>query len=320
MLFDYLMFSISLVLLIICVLLGVGFLTLLERKVLGYIQIRKGPNKVGIMGLPQPLGDGLKLFTKEQVYPLMSNFLVYYLSPILNLFLALIIWLCMPFYFGFLNFNFGVLFFLCCSSLSVYTIMLSGWSSNSVYSLLGALRCVAQTISYEVSLALVLMSFLIFIMSFNLFSFPLFQKYLWMLFVFFPLALVWFITSLAETNRTPFDFAEGESELVSGFNVEYSAGGFALIFLAEYANILFMSMLFALFFLGGNFFSWLFFLKLVFISFCFIWVRGTLPRYRYDKLMYLAWKGFLPVSLNFFFLFLGLKLMFYSYLIFFNKI
>nr|YP_010411416.1 NADH dehydrogenase subunit 1 [Agrilus sichuanus]URN73062.1 NADH dehydrogenase subunit 1 [Agrilus sichuanus] len=313
--FDYFVFFISFLLLLVCVLLGVGFLTLMERKVLGYIQIRKGPNKVGILGLPQPLGDGLKLFTKEQVFPLMSNFYIYYLSPVLNLFLALLIWLSMPFWFGFLNFNFGVLFFLCCSSLGVYTIMLSGWSSNSIYSLLGSLRSVAQTISYEVSLALVLMSFLIFIVSFNLFNFMIFQYYFWGLMVFFPLALIWFVTSLAETNRTPFDFAEGESELVSGFNVEYSAGGFALIFLAEYANILFMSMLFSLFFLGGDFFSWFFFLKLVFISFCFIWVRGTLPRYRYDKLMYLAWKSFLPVSLNFFVFYLGLKLFIFSFLI-----
>ncbi|YP_009270984.1 NADH dehydrogenase subunit 1 (mitochondrion) [Agrilus planipennis] len=308
------MFLISMLIMFICILLGVGFLTLLERKVLGYIQIRKGPNKVSFLGILQPLGDGLKLFSKEQVFPLMSNFFIYYLSPVLNLFLALLIWLCMPFWAGFLNFNFGVLFFLCCSSLGVYTIMLSGWSSNSIYSLLGSLRSVAQTISYEVSLALVLMSFLILVGSFNLLGFFMFQYYIWNLFVFLPLALVWFVTSLAETNRTPFDFAEGESELVSGFNVEYSAGGFALIFLAEYANILFMSMLFSLFFMGGDFFSLLFFIKLVFISFCFIWVRGTLPRYRYDKLMFLAWKSFLPVSLNFFIFYLGVKLILFSYL------
>nr|AYU71342.1 NADH dehydrogenase subunit 1 [Agrilinae sp. 2 ACP-2013] len=313
--FDYLLFLITLLFLILCVLLGVGFLTLLERKVLGYIQFRKGPNKVSFTGLPQPLSDGLKLFMKEQSYPLMSNFYIYYVSPVVNLFLSLVIWLSMPFWFGFLNFNFGALFFLCCSSLGVYTIMLSGWSSNSVYSFLGGLRSVAQTISYEVSLSLILMSFLIMILSFNLFSFMYYQFYIWSFFLFIPLSLVWFITSLAETNRTPFDFAEGESELVSGFNVEYSAGGFSLIFLAEYSNILFMSMLFSLFFLGGNFFSLLFFLKLVFISFFFIWVRGTLPRYRYDKLMYLAWKGFLPLSLNFFLFYLGMKIYFFSFLI-----
>nr|YP_010878907.1 NADH dehydrogenase subunit 1 [Sambus kanssuensis]WHE42546.1 NADH dehydrogenase subunit 1 [Sambus kanssuensis] len=299
--------------LVICLLLGVGFLTLLERKVLGYIQLRKGPNKVGLMGIPQPLGDGIKLFTKEQVFPMMSNYFVYYFSPVMNLFLALLIWFCMPFFFGFINFNFGVLFFLCCSSLSVYSIMLSGWSSNSLYSLLGGVRSVAQTISYEVSLSLIFLSFLSMISSVDLYDFMKFQKIFWLFLLFSPLSFIWFISSLAETNRTPFDFAEGESELVSGFNVEYSAGGFALIFLAEYSNILFMSMLFCLLFLGGNIYSWFFFIKLSLISFCFIWVRGTLPRYRYDKLMYLAWKSYLPVSLNFLIFFFGLKLLVFSF-------
>nr|YP_010411468.1 NADH dehydrogenase subunit 1 [Sambus femoralis]URN73114.1 NADH dehydrogenase subunit 1 [Sambus femoralis] len=300
------------IILILCVLMGVGFLTLLERKVLGYIQLRKGPNKVGFMGLPQPLGDGLKLFTKEQIFPVMSNYFVYYFSPIMNLFLSLLIWFCMPFFVGFFNFKFSVLFFLCCSSLGVYTIMMSGWSSNSLYSLLGGLRSVAQTISYEVSLSLILLSFLVVISSVNFYDFMIFQKYLWFILLFSPLSIIWFISSLAETNRTPFDFAEGESELVSGFNVEYSSGGFALIFLAEYSNILFMSMLFSLLFLGGDFFSWLFFVKFSFISFCFIWVRGTLPRYRYDKLMNLAWKCYLPLSLNLMIFYFGMKIFLFS--------
>nr|UVV34758.1 NADH dehydrogenase subunit 1 [Chalcophora japonica]WCO87678.1 NADH dehydrogenase subunit 1 [Chalcophora japonica] len=303
---DYLLLFVCLLLLVLCVLIGVAFLTLLERKVLGYIQIRKGPNKVGYLGIPQPFSDAIKLFTKEQVYPMMSNYFIYYYSPVVNLFLALIIWTCMPFISVFIGFSFGILFFLCCSSLSVYTIMISGWSSNSSYALLGGLRSVAQTISYEVSLALILMSTLIMIGSLHLFDYLLFQGYVWFIFCCIPLAMVWFVSSLAETNRTPFDFAEGESELVSGFNVEYSAGGFALIFLAEYSNILFMSMLFCLIFLGGNLFSWLFFFKITFLSFVFIWVRGTLPRYRYDKLMYLAWKSFLPVALNFLFFYIGL--------------
>nr|YP_010411455.1 NADH dehydrogenase subunit 1 [Meliboeus sinae]URN73101.1 NADH dehydrogenase subunit 1 [Meliboeus sinae] len=310
--FDKLLCFTVMLILIICVLLGVGFLTLLERKVLGYIQLRKGPNKVGLAGLPQPLGDGVKLFTKEQVFPLMSNFFIYYLSPIINLFLALILWLASPFWAYFLGFNFGVLFFLCCSSLGVYTIMLSGWSSNSIYSLLGGLRSVSQTISYEVSLALILMCFLILSGSVSMFNFINIQLYVWGIIYGFPLSLMWFVSSLAETNRTPFDFAEGESELVSGFNVEYSAGGFALIFLAEYSNILFMSMLFSLFFLGGDFCSFMFFLKLGVLSFCFIWVRGTLPRYRYDKLMYLTWKIYLPIVLNFFLFFIGYKLFSFS--------
>nr|QHN89090.1 NADH dehydrogenase subunit 1 [Ludioschema vittiger] len=314
-LFDYFLMFISMIVLVICVLVGVAFLTLLERKVLGYIQIRKGPNKVGFMGVPQPFSDAIKLFTKEQTNPIMSNYWSYYFSPVFNLFLSLVLWVCIPFISIFLHFNLGMLFFLCCSSLGVYTIMMAGWSSNSNYSLLGGLRCVAQTISYEVSLALILLSFLVLISSLSIFDLLSSQYYIWFFFVGVPLSLVWFVSSLAETNRTPFDFAEGESELVSGFNIEYSSGGFALIFLAEYSNILFMSMFFSLLFLGADLMSWFFFLKLTFISFMFIWARGTLPRFRYDKLMYLAWKSFLPVSLNYLFYFFGLKLFIFSLVI-----
>nr|ALO76103.1 NADH deshydrogenase subunit 1 [Amphiops globus] len=301
--------------LIICVLVGVAFLTLLERKVLGYIQIRKGPNKVGFSGILQPFSDAIKLFSKEQVYPYMSNYYMYYFSPVFNLFFALFLWISMPFMTNLFNFNLGLLFFLCVSSLGVYTVMIAGWSSNSNYAMLGGLRSVAQTISYEVSLALILLSFLFLISSLKLFDFYYYQYYMWFLFLCFPLCLVWFVSSLAETNRTPFDFAEGESELVSGFNVEYSSGGFALIFLAEYASILFMSMLCCVLFLGSDIMSFMFFLKLTFMSFLWIWVRGTLPRFRYDKLMYLAWKSFLPVSLNYLFFFFGLKFYIFVHLI-----
>nr|QNV12077.1 NADH dehydrogenase subunit 1 [Anoplotrupes stercorosus] len=312
---DIILSLISSLLLIICVLVGVAFLTLLERKVLGYIQIRKGPNKVGFMGIPQPFSDAIKLFTKEQTYPLMSNFNVYYLSPVFNLFLSLLLWMCMPFMTMMFNFNLGILFFLCCSSLSVYTVMLAGWSSNSNYALLGGLRAVAQTISYEVSLALILLSFLYLITGLNIYDFMKYQEYIWFLFLCIPLCMMWFVSSLAETNRTPFDFAEGESELVSGFNVEYSSGGFALIFLAEYANILFMSMLCCMLFLGADIMSFFFFLKLGFMAFLWLWVRGTLPRFRYDKLMYLCWKAFLPVALNYLMFFMGLKLVIFSLMI-----
>nr|YP_009971694.1 NADH dehydrogenase subunit 1 [Hymaea magna]QNG56378.1 NADH dehydrogenase subunit 1 [Hymaea magna] len=312
---DLILLLVSSLILVVCVLIGVAFLTLLERKVLGYIQIRKGPNKVGFNGLIQPFSDAIKLFSKEQVYPFMSNFNLYYFSPIMNLFLALLLWMCMPFYSLNFSFNFSVLFFLSVSSLSVYTIMLAGWSSNSNYSMLGSLRSVAQTISYEVSLALILLSFLFLNFSLNLLDFMKYQEFLWFIVLLFPLSLMWLISSLAETNRTPFDFAEGESELVSGFNVEYSSGGFAMIFLAEYASILFMSMMCSLLFLGGNVLSYLFFLKLVFMSFVWIWVRGTLPRFRYDKLMYLAWKSYLPVSLNYLFLFFSLKMWIFILLI-----
>nr|UFR82928.1 NADH dehydrogenase subunit 1 [Chalcosoma caucasus caucasus] len=309
-----LMLIISLILLI-CVLVGVAFLTLMERKVLGYIQIRKGPNKVGFLGILQPFSDAIKLFSKEQTYPLMSNFYMYYMSPVFNLFLSLLLWMCMPFFTFLFNFNLGVLYFLCCSSLSVYTIMIAGWSSNSNYALLGGIRSVAQTISYEVSLALILLSFLYLILSLNLFDFMKYQELVWFIFLCLPLGMIWLVSSLAETNRTPFDFAEGESELVSGFNVEYSSGGFALIFLAEYSSILFMSMMCVMLFLGGNVFHFMFFIKLGFMSFVWVWVRGTLPRYRYDKLMYLCWKSFLPVALNFLIFFLGVKLFLFNCLV-----
>nr|APX39738.1 NADH dehydrogenase subunit 1 [Podagrica fuscicornis] len=306
---------ISSLMLLICVLVSIAFLTLLERKVLGYIQIRKGPNKVGYIGLIQPFSDAIKLLTKEQNYPFMSNFYLYYFCPLMNLFLALVLWMCMPFFTVNLSFSLSVLFFLCVSSLSVYTIMLAGWSSNSNYSLLGSLRSIAQTISYEVSLALILISYLILIMSLDLNNFLKYQEFIWFVYLMFPLCLMWLVTSLAETNRTPFDFAEGESELVSGFNVEYSSGGFVMIFLAEYGNILFMSMLSVIMFLGANFLSLSFFLKLVIISFFWIWVRGTLPRYRYDKLMNLAWKIYLPISLNFLLFYFSVNLLIFTILL-----
>nr|YP_010046018.1 NADH dehydrogenase subunit 1 [Nasimyia megacephala]QPG86064.1 NADH dehydrogenase subunit 1 [Nasimyia megacephala] len=305
---ELLLLLTSSLVLVICVMVGVAFLTLLERKVLGYIQIRKGPNKVGLSGIPQPFCDAIKLFTKEQTYPLLSNYTSYYFSPIFSLFLSLSLWMCVPYLVGFFSFNMGVLFFLCCTSLGAYTVMIAGWSSNSNYALLGGLRSVAQTISYEVSLILIMLSFIFMIGSFNFLGFYYYQNFVWFVVLSFPLGLIWFVSSLAETNRTPFDFAEGESELVSGFNVEYSSGGFALIFLSEYSSILFMSMLFSMMFLGGMISSLLFFFELVFISFSFIWVRGTLPRFRYDKLMYLAWKCFLPLSLNYIMFFVGLKL------------
>nr|ALO71057.1 NADH deshydrogenase subunit 1 [Aleocharinae sp. 6 EF-2015] len=306
---------ISSLILVICVLVGVAFMVLLERKVLGYIQLRKGPNKLGVMGILQPFSDAIKLFSKESVYPLMANYNFYYFSPILNLFLALILWLCIPFFSVLYSFNFGVLFFLCVSSLSVYSVMIAGWSSNSNYSLLGGLRAVAQTISYEVSLSLILLSFLLMILSLNFMDLLLYQFNLWFIFLFLPLSMIWVVSSLAETNRTPFDFAEGESELVSGFNVEYSSGGFALIFLAEYTSILFMSLLCVMLFLGADFLSFIFFFKLSFMAFFWIWVRGTLPRFRYDKLMFLAWKSFLSVSLNYLFMYMGLKIFIFTLLI-----
>nr|YP_010693073.1 NADH dehydrogenase subunit 1 [Dacus axanus]WCB98254.1 NADH dehydrogenase subunit 1 [Dacus axanus] len=311
---EFILSIIGSLILIICVLVSVAFLTLLERKVLGYIQIRKGPNKVGLMGVPQPFCDAIKLFTSEQTYPLLSNYISYYFCPVFSLFLSLVVWMCIPLFVKLYSFNLGLLFFLCCTSLGVYTVMIAGWSSNSNYALLGGLRAVAQTISYEVSMALVLLSFVFLIGGYDFFYFFLYQKSIWFLVILFPISLVWFCICLAETNRTPFDFAEGESELVSGFNVEYSSGGFALIFMAEYASILFMSMLFCVIFLGCDLFKVMFYIKLTFISFLFIWVRGTLPRFRYDKLMYLAWSAFLPFSLNFLLFIIGVKLYLLPYM------
>nr|YP_009525287.1 NADH dehydrogenase subunit 1 [Hymenocera picta]AXS63691.1 NADH dehydrogenase subunit 1 [Hymenocera picta] len=296
--------------LVVLVLVSVAFLTLLERKVLGYIQIRKGPNKVGYYGILQPFSDAIKLFTKEQTFPMMSNFIPYYVSPVFSLFIALVSWCVFPLVLGLFDFGLGVVFFLCCTSASVYSVMVAGWSSNSKYSLLGCLRAIAQTISYEVSLVLILFSILLLVGCLDLCAFDVYQRNLWFVVVAFPLALLFFASCLAESNRTPFDFSEGESELVSGFNTEYSSGGFALIFMAEYASILFLSALFSIVFLGSGLVSFLFYLKIVFVSFCFIWVRGTLPRLRYDKLMYLAWKSFLPVALNYCVFFMCFRLFF----------
>ena len=290
--------------------MGVAFLTLLERKVLGYIQIRKGPNKVGYMGILQPFADAVKLFTKEQVYPTMSNFIPYYLSPVFSLFISLVCWMVVPLELGMVDFRLGVVFFLCCTGARVYPVLRGGWSSNSKYSLLGCLRAVAQTISYEVRLALILISLLIIVGGLDLILFDKYQRYSWFVVLAFPIGLLWFVSCLAETNRTPFDFAEGESELVSGFNTEYRGGGFALIFMAEYSRILFMRALTCILFLGRGLIRFMFYLKVILVSFCFVWVRGTLPRMRYDKLMYLAWKSILPVALNYCILFLGLKVLF----------
>nr|YP_009443899.1 NADH dehydrogenase subunit 1 [Lachesilla anna]ATU07120.1 NADH dehydrogenase subunit 1 [Lachesilla anna] len=305
----------SFVILMILVLVGVAFLTLLERKVLGYIQIRKGPNKVGFYGLLQPFSDAVKLFTKETTYPLKSNYLVYYLCPMISFMLIFLGWVVCPFIWILMNFNFGLLFFMVCLSLGVYSIMVAGWSSNSTYALLGGLRSVAQTISYEVSLAFLFMCMLSLLSSYSFLDFIFYQKFCWFIFISLPIFFMFYVSLLAETNRTPFDFAEGESELVSGFNVEYSSGGFALIFLAEYSSILFMSLIFSVVFLGGNLKSFMFFVIVGVIGFSFIWVRGTLPRYRYDKLMDLCWKKFLPCSL-FLLLFYFFTMMMTSVLIF----
>nr|YP_011010354.1 NADH dehydrogenase subunit 1 [Metrocoris tigrinus]WPW46969.1 NADH dehydrogenase subunit 1 [Metrocoris tigrinus] len=300
--------------LLIMILVAVAFVTLLERSILGYIQLRKGPNKVGYMGILQPFSDGLKLFFKEQSYLYMSNFIIYYFSPVFMLMLSFSLWLLFPFLFNVYSFSLGFLYFLCCTSLGVYGVLMCGWSSNSNYSLLGSLRSMAQTISYEVSMTMILLCLIIFVYEFDLIYFNFYQNYVWFLFFSFPLFFCWLASFLAEVNRSPFDFAEGESELVSGFNVEYSSGGFAFIFLSEYMNIIFMSTLTVIFFLGCDLMSLMFFIKMIMIIFLVIWVRGTLPRFRYDKLMYLTWKVFLPISLNYFIFYMGFVMFMFEFL------
>nr|YP_010983458.1 NADH dehydrogenase subunit 1 [Euprotomus aratrum]WOK41625.1 NADH dehydrogenase subunit 1 [Euprotomus aratrum] len=286
----------------VCILLAVAFFILLERKGLSYIQIRKGPNKVGLAGLPQPIADAAKLLTKEIAKPTMANYSPYFIAPIFSLILALLLWQLYPSSYSLNYFKWGILFFLCVSALNVYGTLLAGWSSNSKYALLGSLRAIAQTISYEVSMALILLFPLFIIGSFSFIEIKETQNMVWLGFLMLPVSFIWYTTCVAETNRAPFDFAEGESELVSGFNIEYGAAGFALIFLAEYANILIMSLFSALLFFGGEnmiFFSndIIFMVKVLFFAFAFIWVRGSYPRFRYDLLMNLTWKGFLPAAL-----------------------
>jgi NADH-quinone oxidoreductase subunit H len=292
-------------------LLAVAFLTLAERKVMASMQRRKGPNVVGILGVFQPIADGVKLMVKEPILPSSANTLIFLIAPVLTFLLSQVAWAVIPFGEGavFADIHVGLLYVFAISSLGVYGIITAGWSSNSKYGFLGSLRSAAQMVSYEVSIGLILITVLLCVGSLNLTEVVLAQEAVWFCVPLFPLLVLFFISCLAETNRAPFDLPEAEAELVAGYNVEYSAMGFTLFFLGEYANILVMSSLCTLFFLGGwlppfdlVFLHWIpgvfwLGLKLNLFLFFFIWVRAAFPRYRYDQLMRLGWKVFLPLSL-----------------------
>ena len=302
---------ISILCILVPLLIGVAYLTLMERKILGGMQQRRGPVLVGVLGLLQPLADGLKLFLKETVLPTSANTVIFLFAPILTFSLAIVAWAVIPFDEGIVlsNMEYGVLYIMAISGIGVYGIITAGWSSNNLYGFLGALRSAAQMISYEVSLGLIIITVLLCAGSLNFTQIVLSQKEVWYIWPLYPLFLMFFISALAETNRAPFDLPEAEAELVSGFNVEYSAMGFALFFLGEYANMILMSGLTTLFFLGGWLppvdlppFTWLpgyfwFGFKTMLMLAGFIWVRAAFPRFRYDQLMRLGWKVFLPFSL-----------------------
>lgn len=298
---------------IVSLLVAIAYLTLAERKVLGYIQWRKGPNVEGVYGLLQPLADGLKLFLKEIVVPNQVNIYIYVVAPILFLTLALIAWGVIPYGRGVVlsDLSIGVLYLFAVSSLSVYAVLMSGWASNSKYAFFGSIRAAAQMISYEVSIGLIIICVILCVGSLNLMEIVMVQMKGWFIFPLFPAAVMFLVSSIAETNRVPFDLTEGESELVSGFNVEYSSISFALFFLAEYCNIILMSIFGVILFLGGWYIYlssnllW-FGIKTVLVIFLFIWIRATYPRIRYDQLMALLWKSYLPLSLGFVILISGL--------------
>ncbi len=321
--FNTFIILIKILIIVVPLLIAVAYFTLAERKILGAIQRRRGPNVIGAFGLLQPLSDGFKLLVKETVLPSTSHKLIFILSPILTFLISLMGWAVIPYdkYSILAEMNIGILYLFAISSLGVYGIIMSGWSSNSKYAFLGALRSTAQMVSYEVSMGFIMITIVICCGSFNLQQIIEHQRSVWFIIPFFPLFLMFFTSALAETNRHPFDLPEAEAELVSGYNVEYSAMGFALFSLGEYANMLMMSSINVILFFGGWLapFSFLEFIpgsfwfgiKICFFVILFVWIRAALPRYRYDQLMGLGWKVFLPISLTY-------LMLTYSFLISFN--
>nr|UBD07317.1 NADH dehydrogenase subunit 1 [Synapturanus sp. MNHN-RA-2020.0079] len=291
-------------LVILPILLAVALFTLLERKIIAYIQHRKGPNVVGPKGLLQPFADGLKLFMKEPIRPSTSSPLLFLIMPTMALILAMAMWMPVPMPIPFSDINLGIIFMLTISSLMVYTTLGSGWASNSKYSLIGALRAIAQTISYEVSLALIILTAIFFVGAFTISNFISTQLTMWLLIPIWPMTMMWYASTMAETNRAPFDLSEGESELVSGFNVEYASGPFAMFMLTEYTNILTMNTLSTIMFLSPSNSNTptktlSIMLKSSALAWAFSWIRASYPRFRYDQLMHLLWKNFLPLTLAF---------------------
>lgn len=307
---DLLNNLIKILIVVLPMLIAVAYLTLIERKVISSIQRRKGPNVVGLFGLLQPFADALKLIIKETILPSIANRIIFLIAPIITLSLSLMSWAVLPFDFGIVlsDINLGIIYIFAVSSLGVYGIIISGWSSNSRYAFLGALRSSAQMVSYEVSIGLIIISILLCVGSLNITWIVYYQSYIWFIIPFFSIALLFFISAIAETNRPPFDLPEAEAELVAGYFVEYSSMSFALFFIGEYGALLVMSTIISLLFFGG----WLpgnyiiLGLKTCFIVFVFVWVRAAFPRYRYDQLMRLGWKVFLPLSLGFVILISGI--------------
>ena len=304
------------------VLMSVAYLTLAERKILAAMQARKGPNVVGPFGLWQPFADALKMLTKETIIPTGANRILFVIAPLLTMTLAMIAWAVIPVNDGWAvaDINVGILYLFAISSLGVYGIVIAGWASNSKYAFLGALRSAAQMVSYEVSMGFVIVTVLLCAGSLNLSDIVRAQEHVWFFIPLFPMFVVFFISILAETNRAPFDLPEGESEIVGGFHVEYGAMTFGLFFLGEYANMILMSAMTSILFLGGWLspipfppFTWVpgpiwFIAKICFVLFMFVWVRATFPRFRYDQLMRLGWKVFLPLSLGWLILTAGVLL------------
>nr|ALO64683.1 NADH dehydrogenase subunit 1 [Lasioglossum villosulum] len=307
LIYNLLLNLVYLLILIIMVMISMAFLTLFERKILSYIQNRKGPNKVMYLGLFQPFSDVIKLLNKELFFLDKVNWNYYMFMPMLSLILSMILWLVYPFYINIYSMNLSIIFMLSIMSVGVFPVMLGGWASNSNYSMLGAMRSVAQSISYEVSLFLIIFILILLVESFSLMSFFKYQLNIKFMFMIYPVYLMFMVSMLIELNRTPFDLVEGESELVSGFNTEYFSSLFALIFMAEYMNIIFMSFLMTIMFLGFKMMSVKFMLSMLFHMFFVVWIRGVLPRIRYDELMYMCWKKFLSLSLLYVLFILSIK-------------